>query len=582
MEGAIAVGEQLLAQAVPSARQITWKRTDKLTGAESFDQNDLYSGASGIGLFFLELYKHTGKAKYLRIAQKAVQTAFFREESRQVYAAFITGRLGISYALLKLYEVTQNRRYLSQALKLAKTCRYAFNSAHEYINGNAGAVVCLLHLHAASREPWLLEMVNDYAERIVQGTQRAVTGIFWDRNSHQVRPLCGFSHGTSGVGFMFLELGRYLGNRAYYAFADAAFAYENAHFDEAAGNWPDFRLDMWNAEKMAAMEWAYVCGNLAGFTKAGNMAAWCHGAPGIGLARLRAYHLTRQRLCLDDLNCAVAATKRAVLHGVSLCHGSAGNLDLFIEDYVVLGRKRAWREALTAGKSLLRQWHGLHARMQADPAFAARQDFGLLTGIAGAGYTLLRLHNPQLTPSILAPRMQATAHPNIPKQLNFLNLTPPDVAACLAVDSAGEPSAVRQLRRDMVAHYPSSGLLFVKNIVLKKQAPRLLGLSDDELLTQTLRLDEDCRLQLTSPAEGVLLRYTPEKIEQKRISQFCYAVLAAFQTPQTVQSAIANIAKMYHCTPRQYEQVRAKALEQTRQALYAIILVSDDTSNGAK
>jgi hypothetical protein len=195
--------------------------------------------------------------------------------------------------------------------------------------------------------------------------------------------------------------------------------------------------------------------------------------------------------------------------------------------------------------------------------------------VAGVGYTFLRLHDPGLTLSILAPRLPLSVSAKAPKELRFLRLTRDDIVAEL---SAGSSEELRQAKQGMMAQYPSSGLLFIKMRISKKRAVELLRLSDSQLLEQHLRLDEDCRMQMTSSAQGVLLRYTPEKIEQQPISSFCYVVLTAFAEPQKVRTVITQLAEAYsYMAPDQLKLLQSKVLEQIRQALYATALLSGDS-----
>ena len=72
-----------------------------------------------------------------------------------------------------------------------------------------------------------------------------------------------------------------------------AFAYERAHFDASEGNWPDLRDE-------------------PGGTRRGQryMTAWCHGAPGIALSRLRAYELLGDETCKDEAITALQTTRK--------------------------------------------------------------------------------------------------------------------------------------------------------------------------------------------------------------------------------------------------------------------------------
>lgn len=87
------------------------------------------------------------------------------------------------------------------------------------------------------------------------------------RHVDQPRALAGLSHGAGGIGLALIETGVALGEDTLVDAGAAGFAYEETVFDAATGNWRDLRADV---------------------PPGPGMASWCHGAPGIGLTRLRA------------------------------------------------------------------------------------------------------------------------------------------------------------------------------------------------------------------------------------------------------------------------------------------------------
>ncbi|MDT9110983.1 lanthionine synthetase LanC family protein, partial [Escherichia coli] len=80
----------------------------------------------------------------------------------------------------------------------------------------------------------------------------------------------GFSHGSSGVALALLQLHEITGEDFFLKGAEGGFNYERQSFDISQQNWPDFRAGVSTTA-------AKVCG-----------LAWCHGAPGIALSRLKA------------------------------------------------------------------------------------------------------------------------------------------------------------------------------------------------------------------------------------------------------------------------------------------------------
>ena len=102
------------------------------------------------------------------------------------------------------------------------------------------------------------------------------------------------------------------------------------------------------------------------------------------------------------MTCSVATTLAATRkHGFGgshcLCHGQLGNLDYWLqyaEQTRDPGMQRGWREmaglVLQQGQN---EWRS---------GAAARHDLlGLMTGLAGIGYGLLRCASPEVVPSVL-------------------------------------------------------------------------------------------------------------------------------------------------------------------------------------
>ena len=136
------------------------------------------------------------------------------------------------------------------------------------------------------------------------------------------------------------------------------------------------------------------------------MTAWCHGAPGIALARLRAYELTAAPAHHDEAIVAIATTCRYVeaiagsdAGNYSLCHGLCGNAEVLLHAESILGagwedsKKLAIRVAETG-------IDGFAERVSWPCGTAGGQTPSLLLGLAGIGLFYLRLHDPGV-PSIL-------------------------------------------------------------------------------------------------------------------------------------------------------------------------------------
>jgi type 2 lantibiotic biosynthesis protein LanM len=193
------------------------------------------------------------------------------------------------------------------------------------------------------------------------------------------RPLTGLSHGASGAGLALLQAGAALGEPDLVAAGARAFAYEARVFDEEAGNWPDLREP---PEATGA--------------RLPPMVAWCHGAPGIGLARLEALHLLPDHpdspQWLRDLEVAMATTAHAPLTGWDhLCCGTTGRAAIL--RIAAARRRRAdWAAAadqLTESVLHANRAAGRFRLPLEDPHGSQGSTPGLMTGTSGIGAHLV-------------------------------------------------------------------------------------------------------------------------------------------------------------------------------------------------
>ncbi len=180
-----------------------------------------------------------------------------------------------------------------------------------------------------------------------------------------------------------------LGETRYRRAAEDAFAYERFWFNAEQGNWPDFREESRRSKRQRPPL------TFSTF--------WCHGAPGIGLTRLRAYEI------LDDANCKAEAsvalrttatmieTALATGNGnFSLCHGLTGNAEILLYARQAAGPAAVLALAVgETGYEIARRRGGIWSC-----GVTAGETPGLMLGLAGIGYFYVRLHNPA-TPSIL-------------------------------------------------------------------------------------------------------------------------------------------------------------------------------------
>jgi class II lanthipeptide synthase len=264
----------------------------------------------------------------------------------------------------------------------------------DLISGKAGAIVALLALSALLEDMSLLECAVRLGDEVLGSADKSPAGYSWKSSSvSQRRNLTGLSHGAAGIGFALLELFIVTGESKYRRGADLAFAYERYWFDARAGNWPDFREES-SRDKRSKQ------------THSG-MVAWCHGAPGIALSRLRAYEISGEEVYKSEALIALRTTYDAVdaaLHsGVgnySLCHGLLGNAEVLLWGCQVLGDE--FSQGMTLSLRVAK--FGVESYGAPGGSWPCGTHVGetpsLMVGLAGIGYFYLRMLDPRI-PSIL-------------------------------------------------------------------------------------------------------------------------------------------------------------------------------------
>ncbi len=415
LEEAARIGDQFLACAIPHERGIAWKSVQR-QGDEIVwtEQETIYGGVCGISLFLLQLWKQTGGKQYRAAAEAGVEWLLASAEAGtgNPNSTLLTGRMSLPFTLAAFYRQTGRRAYLDHALRLVASQQdLARAEIFEFINGLSGTLLGLLHLYALSGEKWLLSPIDACTGRLLDGARHGRHGLYWDRSAINAHGLCGFSHGAAGIGFVLLELGHCLGNEAFGWAAEQAFRYEAQYYDPAEHNWADFRKGIFEPKHEREYRQAYMQKDLDFFTRPLYMNAWCHGAAGLGLTRVRAFELLGKAEYRRDAEAAIAATRQSDVDGrgptFTLCHGSGGNADLFLEAYRVLGNP----EYLDLAGAVARK--ALAAKAETGFYYSGGKHPGpetsLFMGDAGIGYFYLRLLDPLATPSLLAPHVPAPA-----------------------------------------------------------------------------------------------------------------------------------------------------------------------------
>lgn len=612
LQEAIRIADRLIGMAKTTENGICWESLTYNNGTTSWAVSDsIYSGTGGIAYFMMELYKVTKDEQYLNIAKKAIDELWHVHRSAETdYYAFFTGRHGLSYVFLKYHEITGDQSMIDKAIDVSLAAKEGIKPGKDIddlINGFAGTIVGLLCVHEYTKDDRILPVIEAYTEKLIERATFGAQGVYWDRASSQSRGLCGFSHGTAGIGYAFLQLGKYFNNSAFYFIAEMAFAYENQFYDEQDQNWPDFRKGFYDEESLNEAMEKYKSGDKEFFVSNGRMKAWCHGSPGIGLSRVSAVKILGDKY-LEDLKNAAESTLASVEAGhphisYTLCHGVGGNSLVLMEAQELLP-DLDFRPAMekAADEAIAQYDHQGYYY----PGLAMHKGGGgtsLFMGDAGIGYFMVAL-SAGYTSTILKPEVsgeyqgavsegvlsltkekliEVFAQKAFPeswakrKENGGLNeLTPENLNADLAdylrkrLKEEDIPLLEMEILINKMDTHPSgNAYLYIRQVVeLEKTREFLQG--DGDLLSQEIYLPEENKLYQLSEEEMRLLIPSHEGVVKHELNFFTYLIMSKFQEPNTVKNAVASIMSEFEVEDEQ--QMVETVQEQARQALMSGIM----------
>ncbi len=359
----------------------------------------VYSGSAGTALFLAELHRFTGDPDLRRTALAGIARSIRQlrrppTEDSLTPLSFHFGDLGVAYVAWRAAELFGHADLLADVAAITASLGQAIAAPHDLdvMGGDAGAIPVLLAMsRTVGLEP-CGEVAIALGEELSQ-FDPAHSGVLCAREDRaNARELehstpSGLSHGASGIGVALLELHAATGRTDFRDAARRVFEYEDTLFDADHGNWADLRRPSGDSR---------------------HEIAWCNGAPGIALARLRAAVLDpdHRDSYREKAQVGVATTLDAIekfvlfpRYDASPCHGLTG----LIEIAWIAGRmldEPSYRDrAIESARVLI----GRYAERGDWPSglYSGGLNPSLMLGTAGIGYTFLRLHDPERVPSVL-------------------------------------------------------------------------------------------------------------------------------------------------------------------------------------
>jgi type 2 lantibiotic biosynthesis protein LanM len=378
------IADALSRHAIRKGPGAAWIGLDWLGDAEVFQLvclgPDLYNGVSGIALFLAAHAVVTGRQSSAELARAAV--ANIRKNLKSRSAARMARSLGVGgatglgsivYTLAVMSECLRDDSLLADAhgaVNMFTDDLIAADKQLDVIGGSAGAILCLLRLYRDSQSTDALNRAIKCGEHLVAQSRLGPEGRrSWVGQGMGKRALNGMSHGAAGFAYALASLSAATGREEFAQAASECIAFEDSNYDADRHNWPDLRGEG---------EPSWPC-------------QWCHGATGIGLARIAMTvrgGMNPKNLAGDVQNAVQSAVKSWPGVVDTLCCGTLGSVEFFCEAGNALGRddlrelasRRLGAVLEAAASTGDYRWNSGKQRF----------NLGLFRGLAGVGYTSLR------------------------------------------------------------------------------------------------------------------------------------------------------------------------------------------------
>ncbi len=341
--------------------------------------DSLYTGNGGIALFFAALYKATQKQQWkieALNALKRLRKIVHSDSKKWILPTYgIGGMSGIGGILYVLHYVGKllDEPALAYDIRLLLDCvekRHIQNDkSYDILTGSAGFLLTLLSIYSHTRDTQALSLAKICGDHLCQSIRKMDGGaIAWGSD---IQPTLGFSHGTSGIAFALLKLSEHLKDANLLSVVKGAHIYERKFFSSEHGTWADLRE---NPPHYSAI--------------------WCHGASGIGLARLASIPLLKDQQVQRDVELAIKTTQKDLsTQNCHLCCGVFGRLEFLIEASRKLTQPNLEQQVRQTMREFFPEKEIDNTEIALNTLFDKFYCPGFMTGMAGIGYTLLRLQD---------------------------------------------------------------------------------------------------------------------------------------------------------------------------------------------
>ena len=367
-----AIGDRLCVLAIETNGRASWlfaALDDRRRLSPAVVGFDLYDGLAGIAVFLAALWVRTGEVRYRGLAEAALAEGFDMHQAlprERISIGAFDGAGGLAWALALVGRWFADPALSGQALAvIGRHLPFAADEpAIDLLGGRAGFLTAGMAVAAMTGDVTLAEALDTCADSL----RNLDAGVLPGPEE------AGLAHGRAGIGLALARWARQGGREL--------------EFEAACGL---LAADLASAEAVRDGEQPALSEH-----DGRSMAAWCRGGLGVALAGLR---LGRpQPAAVRALVKAVSALEtRGEGAALCLCHGSLG-VQEFLDAAAGIGVHGARPLAAQIARETLTRVLG--GEICAD-YYHRTEAPGMMRGLAGTGYALLRRLDPARFVSVL-------------------------------------------------------------------------------------------------------------------------------------------------------------------------------------
>ncbi|MCJ7681167.1 MAG: hypothetical protein MUP70_10615 [Candidatus Aminicenantes bacterium] len=377
-------------------------------GEETTISTNLYSGAAGTILFFLEMFSTTGEQKFLESAEQGSDYLLAELENEEGSGLYV-GLSGMGFALQETYKAGHKERFREGFIRCLERLKkkatvteegVSWGAVTDIISGNTGTGLFLLFAAEETEDSSWIDLAVAAGHHLIFRADETDSGLKWTVSPEFPQAYPNFSHGTAGTAYFLSCLYEKTGQQEFLEAALKGAKYLLSIADTADNGCLIFHHEP-DGENLFYL-------------------GWCHGPVGTSRLFYKLYQITQETTWRDWMEKGARSLLQSGIpeketpgfwNNAGVCCGTAGVADYFLSLHKITLK----REYLDFAKKLTGDliskmtespegsfW--LQAEHRSRPDFLQAQT-GLMQGAAGIGLWFLRLDafNNGRTPQIVLP-----------------------------------------------------------------------------------------------------------------------------------------------------------------------------------